>query len=210
MAVRTTADEHRASFALRRVSRTPSTPPSAWSDVELMAGVAQGDAEAFGQLYDRFAPKAYGLALRVLRDRELAEDAVQEAFLSVWRSAPRFDRRRGPARAWVLMLVHRRAVDLVQRTQRQRDHANDEGADATAPSAAEAAELNLERHAVQTALEALPAKQRTALALAYYAGYTQQEIASCVNVPIGTIKSQTFDGLRRLQQLLGTASRRSA
>ena len=124
MAVRTTTDEHRASFALRRVSRTPNTPPSAWSDRELMVGVAQGDAEAFGQLYDRFAPKAYGLALRVLRDRELAEDAVQEAFLSVWRSAPRFDRRRGPAQAWVLMLVHRRAVDLVQRTQRQRDHAN--------------------------------------------------------------------------------------
>ena len=124
MAVRTSEDEHRAPFALRRTARTPHKPLSARTDHELMAGIAQGDAQAFGQVYDRFGPKAYGLALRVLRDRELAEDTVQEAFLSVWRSAPRFDRRRGPAQAWVLMLVDRRAVDLVQRTQRQRDHAN--------------------------------------------------------------------------------------
>ena len=116
MAVRTTEDEHRPSPTLRRAARAPQKPLSAWSDHELMGGVAQGDAQAFGQVYDRFGPKAYGLALRVLGDRELAEDAVQEGFLSVWRSAPRFDRRRGPAHAWVLLLVHRSAVDLVQRT----------------------------------------------------------------------------------------------
>ncbi len=82
---------------------------------ELLREVARGDTRALGDLYDRFAAPAYGLALHVLRDRELAEDAVHEAFLSVWRSAPSFESRRGSVRAWVLMLVHRQAVDLVQR-----------------------------------------------------------------------------------------------
>jgi RNA polymerase sigma-70 factor (ECF subfamily) len=181
-------------------------PLAARSDAELMAALAHGDQRALGELYDRFAPVAYGLALRVLRDRGLAEDAVQEAFLSVWRSAARFDSRRGSVRGWVLILVHRRAVDLVQRNQRHREQTHEQTDEQTGkhlgPSAAEVTELDAERRKVQAALAALPAKQRTALELAYYGGCTQKEIAARLDLPVGTVKSQTFDALRRLRQLL--------
>ena len=207
--MRITAGTGSATLA-RRASWTTSKPLGAYGDRALLAGIAQGDTQALGELYDRFGPVAFGLALRVLRDRELAEDAVQEAFLSVWRSAPRFDSRRGTARTWVLTLVHRRAVDLVQRTQRHHGHANEEVTERLAPSAAEAADLDRERQAVQMALAALPAKQRTVLELAYYGGYTQKEIAVRLDLPVGTVKSQTFDGLKRLEQRLGVAGRRSA
>lgn len=183
-------------------ARTADAPLGAHSESDLMKAIAKGDEGALDELYTRFAPLAYGLALRILRDRQLAEDAVQEAFLSVWRSAARFDARRGGARTWVLMLVHRRAVDLVQRNQRHRD--TELASEPLAPSAAETSELNADRRDVQAALGALPPKQRAALDLAYYGGYTQQEIAAHLDVPLGTVKSQTFDALRRLRHVLWT------
>ncbi len=171
-------------------------------DSSLLAAVAGGDHDALGELYDRFGGVAYGLALRVLRDHGLAEDAVADAFLSVWRSAGGFDARRGSAKNWILTLVHRRAVDLVQRSERERRVEEDviERIDA---SAADTAELNAERARVQTALAALPAKQRAALELSYYGGYTQAQIALALDLPVGTVKSQVFNGLKRLAQLLG-------
>ncbi len=87
-------------------------------DDDLLAACAEGDEQALGSLYDRYGTVAYGLALRVLRDSALAEDAVQEAFLAVWRQAAKFDRSRGRASTWILTLVHRRAVDLVRRQAR--------------------------------------------------------------------------------------------
>ena len=171
-------------------------------DSGLLAAVAGGDHEALGELYDRFGRVAYGLAIRVLRDHGLAEDAVADAFLSVWRSAGRFDARRGSAKNWILTLVHRRAVDLVQRSERQ--HRVEEAVvERSEASAADTAELNDERARVQKALAALPAKQRAALELSYYAGYTQAQIALELDLPVGTVKSQVFNGLKRLAQLLG-------
>src|ERR1700722_19428101 len=90
------------------------------SDEALVALTARFDEVAFAALYDRFGRAAYGLALRVLRDESLAEDAVQEAFLAVWRGAARFFPERGKASTWILTLVHRRAVDVVRREQRRR------------------------------------------------------------------------------------------
>ena len=174
-----------------------------WSEEQLMAAMARGDERALGELYDRVASVAYGLALRVLSDRELAEDALQEGFLSVWRAAASFDRSRGSARSWILMLVHRRAVDLVKRNQRLRGLESDLMLpELLSPSLAEASELDADRREVQVALASLPEKQRTVLGLAYFAGYTQQEILASLEAPLGTIKSQTFEGLRRLRQLL--------
>ena len=183
---------------------------AACGDNELMDEIAVGDARALGELYDRLAPDAYGLAFRVLRDRELAEDAVQEAFVSAWRSAARFDGRRGSARAWVLMLVHRRSVDLVQRNERGNELVGDGYPEQTGPSVADISELDAERRTVQSALASLPAKQRAVLDLAYYGGRTQQEIAAGLALPIGTVKSQTFEGLRRLRELLTSPHRRPA
>ena len=147
---------------------------------------------------------AYGLALRVLRDERHAEDAVQEAFLQVWRSAATFRAERAKASTWILTLVHRRAVDLVRREERrQADPLTDDSAAGVAPEETdEAAWLRFERERVQAALKQLPDVQREALELAYYGGFSQSELADRLGVPLGTIKSRMFAGLARLRELL--------
>jgi RNA polymerase sigma factor (sigma-70 family) len=174
------------------------------SDEALVALVARGDEDALAELYDRVSRIAYGLALRVLRDERHAEDAVQEAFLQVWRSAATFRAERAKASTWILTLVHRRAVDLVRREERrQAEPLADEGEAAQAPEQTEeAAWLRFERERVQTALRQLPDVQREALELAYYGGFSQSELADRLGVPLGTIKSRMFSGLARLRELL--------
>jgi RNA polymerase sigma factor (sigma-70 family) len=173
------------------------------SDEAVVALVARGDGEALAELYDRFGRVAYGLALRVLRDEKLAEDAVQEAFVAAWRNADRFMPERAKASTWVLTLVHRRAVDLVRREDRRRAEPLPEGAEPTpSDSAEDDAWLRFERERVQAALRKLPDQQREALELAYYGGFTQTELAERLGQPIGTIKSRMFTGLTRLRELL--------
>jgi RNA polymerase sigma factor (sigma-70 family) len=174
------------------------------SDEALVALVARGDEDALAELYDRVGRIAYGLALRVLRDERHAEDAVQEAFLQVWRSAATFRAERAKASTWILTLVHRRAVDLVRREERrQADPLTDDSASVTAPEETdEAAWLRFERERVQVALKQLPDVQREALELAYYGGFSQSELADRLGVPLGTIKSRMFAGLARLRELL--------
>ena len=158
-------------------------------------------------MYDRVGRVAYGLAYRVLRDDRLAEDAVQEAFLAVWRTAARFTAERAKASTWILTLVHRRAVDLVRREERRRaEPLDDETRDAaTTDSAEEAAWLGFERDRVQAALKLLPDAQREAIELAYYGGFSQSELAERLGQPLGTIKSRMFAGLARLRELLDDA-----
>jgi RNA polymerase sigma factor (sigma-70 family) len=173
------------------------------SDEALLALVARRDEAALAALYDRFGRVAYGLAVRVLRDRSLAEDAVQEAFMTVWRTADRYVASRSKASSWILTFVHRRAVDLVRREERRRaeplEHAP---AGDSAPSSDEEAWLRLRRERVQQALHALPDQQREALELAYFGGFTQSELAERLGEPLGTIKSRMFTGLARLRELL--------
>lgn len=176
------------------------------SDAALLALISTPEGDlALAELYDRYGRVAYGLALRVLRDSSLAEDAVQEAFLTVWRSAGAFAADRGKPRTWILTLVHHRAVDLVRREQRRRRPELDEGRAAAGSTAEEEASLRDRRRAVQEALRQLPADQREALELAYYGGLTQSELAQQLRVPLGTIKSRMFAGLRRLGDLLAEA-----
>ncbi len=180
------------------------------SDEALVALVARGDEGALGELYDRVGRIAYGLAVRVLRDERLAEDAVQEGFLAVWRSAATFRPERAKASTWILTLVHRRAVDLVRREERRRTEPLGEemaaGIDEVAEATDEAAWLRFERERVQTALRQLPDVQREALELAYYGGFSQSELAQRLGVPLGTIKSRMFSGLARLRELLDESS----
>jgi RNA polymerase sigma factor (sigma-70 family) len=173
------------------------------SDETLLASVASGDEYALGQLYDRFGRVAYGLALRVIRDERLAEDAVQEAFLAVWRQAASYRPERAPAQSWVLTLVHRRAVDLVRREERRRANPLEPDVEPAVGSTAEAAELRDRRETVQRALARLPEEQRRPIELAYYGGFTQSELAERLGEPLGTIKSRMFAGLKRLRELLG-------
>ena len=178
------------------------------SDEALVALVARGDEDALAELYDRVSRIAYGLALRVLRDERHAEDAVQEAFLQVWRSAATFRAERAKASTWILTLVHRRAVDLVRREERRQvDPLTDDSAAGEAPEQTEeAAWLRFERERVQSALKQLPDVQREALELAYYGGFSQSELAERLGVPLGTIKSRMFAGLARLRELLDDAT----
>jgi RNA polymerase sigma factor (sigma-70 family) len=173
------------------------------SDEALIALVARRDEAALAALYDRFGRLAYGLALRVLRDRSLAEDAVQEAFLTVWRTADRFVAGRSKASSWILTFVHRRAVDLVRREERRRTEPLDDAPEVeVAPGTDEEAWLRLQRERVQSALRKLPDQQREALELAYFGGFTQSELAERLGQPIGTIKSRMFSGLARLREIL--------
>jgi RNA polymerase sigma-70 factor (ECF subfamily) len=172
------------------------------SDEELLEAIASGDEVALGALYDRYGRVAYGVASRVLRDQALAEDAVQEAFLALWRSADAYRRERAKPSTWILTLVHRRAVDLVRREGRRQAEPLDEAPEATGAAVPEEADLRDRRAAVQAALRQLPDDQRQALELAYYGGYTQSELAERLGVPLGTIKSRMFTGLTRLRELV--------
>jgi RNA polymerase sigma-70 factor (ECF subfamily) len=173
------------------------------SDEAVLALVARSEEPALAEIYDRFGAVAYGLALRVLRDEGLAQDAVQDAFLTVWRTARTFAAERGAARTWILTLVHRRAVDLVRREQRRR---TDPLESAPEPVAAEQTDqlawLRFERERVQAALRKLPDQQREALELAYYGGFSQSQLAERLGEPLGTIKSRMHTGLARLRELL--------
>jgi RNA polymerase sigma-70 factor (ECF subfamily) len=175
------------------------------SDEELLGLVARSDDLALAELYDRYSRSAYGLALRVVRDRALAQDAVQEGFLAVWRNAGKFEAERAKPSTWILTLVHRRAVDLVRREQRRRGEPLESAPMATGEETSEQAALRERRRSVQTALGQLPELERQSLELAYYGGLTQSQLAEQLRIPIGTVKSRMFSGLRRLRDLLGEA-----
>jgi RNA polymerase sigma factor (sigma-70 family) len=210
---RSVATKHPAMFALSMTVVALPDPPDTWSmrkhaahlsDEALVALVARGDESALAELYDRVGRVAYGLAHRILRDDRLAEDAVQEAFLGVWRTAAGFRAERAKASTWILTHVHRRAVDIVRREERRRTEPLDEERRdaATSGSAESAAWLGFERARVQDALRQLPDAQREAIELAYYGGYSQSELAERLGMPLGTIKSRMFAGLTRLRELL--------
>jgi RNA polymerase sigma-70 factor (ECF subfamily) len=174
------------------------------ADVDLLLRqVARGDARAFDALYDAVSPAVYGLARRVVRDPTRAEDVTQEVFLDVWRTAARFDARRGAARTWILTVAHRRAVDAVRRSesQRRQDHrlAPDEVShDAPGDALIEAAEHG----AVRGCLDTLTDLQLESVRLAYFNGYTYGEVAALLDKPLPTIKTRMRDGLIRLRDCL--------
>ena len=172
------------------------------SDEALVALVNRGNERALAELYDRFGRTAYSVALRILRDQALAEDAVQEAFLTVWRTASRYMPERAKASTWILTMVHHRAVDLVRREERRRTEPMDDVPEALGASTEEIAWLCLQREQVREALARLPDPQREAIELAYYGGFTQSELADRLGEPLGTIKSRMFAGLNRLRDLL--------
>jgi RNA polymerase sigma-70 factor, ECF subfamily len=196
--------------ATRRRTLRPVADLAHLSDEALVALVARGDDGALGELYDRYGRVAYGVALRVVRDPALAEDAVQEAFVALWRTAGRFVPERARASTWLLTLVHRRAVDAVRHEQRRRTEPLEQAAHASTAGADDDALLRFERERVQGALAQLPDAQREALELAYFGGFTQAELADRLGQPLGTIKSRMFSGLRRLAELLGEGEQEDA
>lgn len=177
-------------------------------DLELHRRVAAGDDGAFDRLYRRYGPASYALALRVTRQPSLAEEVVQEAFLSLWRTPEAFDPARGTFRAFFLSLVHHRAVDTVRREERLRSRTQRaqnlepvRGED-VAEDVVEDADLVRRRERIREALEALPAEQRQVIELAYFGGATQARIAEELQIPIGTVKTRTLAAMRKLRRTL--------
>ena len=187
---------------------TDSTTGHQAADAGLMAAVVAGDQEAFATLYDRYSRQAYSLARRVCVDAEFAEEAVQEAFLTVWKDPGRFDPARGGFASWLLTLVHHRAVDVVRRqaSHRRRNLLGvAENLGQVEPSeggADEPAMTNVVGGLVRKALGQLSTEQRLVIGLAYLGGYTQSEVSSMTGLPLGTVKSRTFAGMNRLRDLL--------
>lgn len=179
------------------------------ADELLVRRVQEGDQSAIGDLYERFGRPAYSLARRICADDGIAEDVVQEVFLAFWKDPAKFDRARGTFGTWLLTLVHHKSVDAVRREstiRRRTVPAAEDGEEWSAPpgpGADQAALGSVVAGQVRDALGRLPNEQRQALALAYYGGYTQREVAALTGVPLGTVKSRMFTGLARLRNVLG-------
>jgi RNA polymerase sigma factor (sigma-70 family) len=180
-------------------------------DGQLVELVAQKDAGALEALYDRYGRAAYSLARRILTEETLAQDVVQEVFLSLWRDARRFDAGRGMVATYLLSMTHHRAVDVVRREENlRRWRTSDEGLElAPDPKARveDEVEASERRKEVRAALAELPAAQREALLLAYFGGYTQREVAALVGVPLGTVKTRMAAGMRKMREALQDAGR---
>mgnify|MGYP000462919039 CR=1 FL=1 len=193
---------------LRAVPATAATPgaPATGADelADLLVQSGRGDAEAFERLYDRLAGSVHGLALRIVRDPQIAEDVAQEALVEVWRQAARYRPGRGSARAWVLTIAHRRAVDRVRSEQAHADRLMVHGP-RHAPDLDDQDAVIDQMHAewqaarVRQGLEQLTALQREALELTYYKGYTNRQLADSLGIPLGTAKARIRDALIRLR-----------
>jgi RNA polymerase sigma-70 factor (ECF subfamily) len=180
------------------------------ADEELMQLAHDGQARALAVIFDRHAGPAFSLAYRMCGRRAMAEDIVQDAFLSIWRAGGRYDRARGSVRSWVLSVVHNRAIDAFRREAVTvgRDTADDEAV--VRLPAVERTELEVERsddaRQVRVALETLPSEQRQVLELAYFGGFTHREISDMLHLPAGTVKGRMRLGLTKMRIALGDAS----
>jgi RNA polymerase sigma-70 factor (ECF subfamily) len=174
--------------------------------IHLLRRIANGDREAFGQFYDRYASLVFTFALRLLQRASDAEDLLQDVFLQVWRQASSYSQERGSPEAWLMVMTRSRAIDKLRslRRREQRAVSSEEvgavGEGGTVGSGAAASEARL---TVRGALARLPEAQRIVLELAYFDGLTQSEIAARLGEPLGTVKTRMRTGLERLRELLG-------
>jgi RNA polymerase sigma-70 factor, ECF subfamily len=195
-----------------RRSRAGTSPADlrVLADEELMQLVRRGNAPAFEVLYDRHADAAFSLAYRICGQRPLAEDVVQEACLSLWRSGARYDRDRGSVRTWLLGIVHNRAIDaLRRRSLRDGGLVGEEGI-AERLASPERTDVEVARRdearEIRDALEQLPGEQSRVIELAYFGGLTHVEIASMLDTPVGTVKGRMRLGLAKMRMTLGDAA----
>ena len=173
---------------------------------DLLTRASRGDEAAFAAFYDATSARAYGLALRVMRNPAHAEEVAQEAYLDAWRHSARYEASKGSAAGWLLTIVHRKAVDRVRSVESAtaRDETwNRETTPVDHDQTAEEAHSSLEATRVRNAVATLTEVQRQAVELTYFGGYTHTEVAALLDVPLGTAKTRIRDGLIRLRDLMG-------
>lgn len=178
-------------------------------DAGLLGRVAYGDMAAFEELYDRYSPIVYGMVLHVLRDPSQAEEVAQEVLVEAWRTAARFDAERGSVRAWLVTMARRRAIDRVRAVRAAVDRDLRVGAGIIVPEydeVSESVEIRLEQEQVRRCLHGLTGAQRESIDLAFYGGYSHREVASLLDVPLGTVKTRLRDGLVRLRNCMGVGA----
>jgi RNA polymerase sigma-70 factor (ECF subfamily) len=175
------------------------------SDEALLAAIQKRDQRAIAALYDRYGGLAVGLAYSILGERSVAEDVVQDAFMGVWRRAVSFEAGRGSVRTWLLSIVHHRAIDRLRgvsgRARLDAPIDDFERVLAVDDPWGEV-EVRVQREVLQNGLATLPEEQRRTIEMAYFNGYTQQEIAAAMNVPVGTVKGRLRIGLQKMRSLL--------
>jgi RNA polymerase sigma-70 factor (ECF subfamily) len=185
---------------------SPEGTTSPVSLEQLLRRSATGDEVAFADLYDAVSARLFGIVRRVVRDLAQSEEVTQESFLEIWKHSARFDPSKGSALSWMLTIAHRKAVDRVRSAEAARRRDDGYGAgnqDVTHDSTAEAVVERLDAERVHRALDTLTRAQRQALELAYLSGYTHTEVATMLDLPLGTAKTRIRDGLIRLRDTLG-------
>lgn len=176
-------------------------------DQDLVARIAQGDREALGLIYDRYARVIYSVSFRLLGDRGAAEEITQDVFLSLWLRAGTYQTDKGKFSTWLFSIAHNRAVDALRRRRREGtptpiDTPDMERIAANGPDPAQQSAIMTDRRLVQQALVKLPDPQREVLVMAYYQGLTQVEIANRLSAPLGTVKTRMRLGLLKLKEML--------
>lgn len=180
---------------------------SAQSDAFLLTEIAKKETGALSGLYERYSARLYGLALKILKDESLAQDVVQDIFLKVWQNADKFEKSRGSAIAWLMILCRNRSIDKLRQREKSTKRSavfNEELNIAT--SFFENPQDNVEQNELQktitNALSQLPQEQRTAIEMAFYQGFSQSEISDELKVPLGTIKTRIRLGMQKLRDFL--------
>jgi RNA polymerase sigma factor (sigma-70 family) len=169
----------------------------------LVERLCDGDEAALGDLYDRYSGFVHGLALRVIRDRQAAEDVTQDVFVAIWQDPQRFDAARGTLRGFLGTMTHRRSVDVVRREEARRRRETRTAMEPRAtPDLVDAALRTFASERVRAAVSLLPEAQRQTLELAYFHGRTYRQVADELGIPEGTAKSRLRLGLQRVAELL--------
>lgn len=191
--------------AVRAVETTDSAPELP----ELLRRVALGDEDAFSRLYDDTSSLLFTLIRRVIRDVSMSEEVLQEVFVEIWKQSTRFDPRRGSAHGWICTIAHRRAVDTVRSSDASRRREAQEGMRIIEEEIVDVQEegmMRVEAQRVQTAMRSLTALQSDAIRLAYFGGYSHREVATLLDIPVGTAKTRIRDGMIVLRDRLGVTS----
>lgn len=186
-----------------------SPSPEQTDDASLLLQLEDGNEDALGKLYDRFGRLIFSIALRIVRDRDIAADVTQDTFVKAWNNASMYDPARGSVQTWISVIGQRAAIDTLRRIKAQRTDIgfDDDMVDTMVSSDDTEQEAlgSVQAQTVRDAMDELPAEQRTLLELAYFRGMSQSELSEQLGIPLGTVKTRMFHGLRKLREKLGTS-----